>query len=168
MTMWHYARGIAWANKGEVERTLAEQKQLQTLLANNDFTPLETAGIPATELIQIADELLKANIAKLKNQTEAAIAHYQQAVKRQDNLPYMEPPYWYYPIRQSLGEALFQQGKFQEAEAVYRQDLQQHPRNGWSLFGLTQTLTTQGKQEEARQVQQTFKEVWSHADIELR
>ena len=167
MTMWHYTRGMAWAAKGELDRVLAEQQQLQHLLANHEFTTLETAGIPATQLVQIADELLNAKIAKLKNQNEAAIAYYQEAVKRQDNLPYMEPPYWYYPIRQSLGATLAQQGKFKEAEAVYRQDLQQHPNNGWSLFGLVQTLKAQDKENAAKQTQQTFQDAWSQADFEL-
>lgn len=166
-TMWHYARGMAWAAKGELDQVLTEQQQLQRLLANHEFTALETAGIPATQLVQIADELLNAKIAKLKNQNEAAIAYYQEAVKRQDNLPYMEPPYWYYPIRQSLGATLAQQGKFPEAEAAYRQDLQQHPNNGWSLFGLVQTLKAQDKQDAAKQTQQRFQDAWSQADFEL-
>ena len=55
----------------------------------------------------------------------------------------------------------------QEAEAVYRQDLQQHPNNGWSLYGLAESLSAQGKQKEAEEVKQEFKKAWLEADIKL-
>lgn len=58
--------------------------------------------------------------------------------------------------------------KHKEAEAVYRQDLQEYPHNGWSLFGLTQSLKAQGKLDEATPLETEFKKAWSQADIELK
>jgi len=55
-----------------------------------------------------------------------------------------------------------------EAETVYRDDLKIHPENGWSLFGLQQSLTAQGKSEEASQVGNRFAKAWADADVSLK
>jgi tetratricopeptide (TPR) repeat protein len=90
-----------------------------------------------------------------------------EAVRIQDGLPYMEPPFWYYPSRQSLGAALLQAGRHAEAEAIYRKDLEDYPHNGWSMFGLAQSLEAQGEAEEARRVREMFGHAWSMADVTL-
>ncbi|MGD1701501.1 tetratricopeptide repeat protein [Dapis sp. BLCC M229] len=167
MAMWHYARGIAWVGKGNLENAQFEYQQINDLLQNSQFSGLETANFPATNLISIANHLLVAKIADLKDKNEEMISEYQTAVKLQDNLPYMEPPYWYYPVRQSLGAALLKLNREKEAETVYRQDLQQHPNNGWSLYGLAKSLSAQGKQKEAAEVKQEFEKAWLEADIKI-
>ena len=164
--MWHYARGMAWAGKGNLDNTKTEQSSLQNLLSSQG-NKIKAASFPAPSLVKIATHLLDAEIAKLSNQSSQGIAEYQAAIKIQDNLPYMEPPYWYYPVRQSLGAALLKLDRAEEAEAVYRKDLQQHPHNGQSLYGLAQSLQAQGKQKAADEVQQQFKQAWSNADIQL-
>ena len=85
--------------------------------------------LPST-LLRIADELLQGEIALAARSPNEAIRHFQAAVTTQDSLPYMEPPFWYYPTRQSLGAALMQANRFAEAEAVYRKDLEAYPHNG--------------------------------------
>jgi hypothetical protein len=79
----------------------------------------------------------------------------------------MEPPFWYYPVRHSLGKVLLEQGEAAEAEALYRQDLTRFPENGWSLYGLAESLRAQGKSVEAASVQQRFDGVWQGADVQL-
>jgi tetratricopeptide (TPR) repeat protein len=98
---------------------------------------------------------------------DSAIKHYSAAVAAQDALPYTEPPFWYYPNRQSLGKALLAAGKAAEAEAVYRRDLEIYRHNGWSIFGLMQALQAQGKAEEAAVQQEMFSHAWGQADVEL-
>ena len=85
----------------------------------------------------------------------------------EDTLPYMEPPFCYMPMRHGLGAALLSAGQAAEAEKVYRQDLANNPHNGWSLFGLSQSLTAQGKQELADEVMQRFNLAWIRADLKL-
>ncbi|MGK7933570.1 MAG: hypothetical protein AB4041_19350, partial [Microcystaceae cyanobacterium] len=140
LAMWHYGRGIAWVAKGNLAQAKQEKQQLAEILQQDNLPNLENAGMPGESLVKIADELLAAKIASVTQEPSEAIAHYQTAINEQDNLPYMEPPYWYYPSRQSLGVELLEQGKASEAETVYRTDLKQHPHNGWSLFGLAKSL----------------------------
>jgi tetratricopeptide (TPR) repeat protein len=79
----------------------------------------------------------------------------------------MEPPDWYYPVRQSLGQVLLEAGFAAQAEAVYRKDLETYPDNGWSLYGLARSLRKQGKREAAAEVEQRFTQAWSRADVKL-
>ena len=126
---------------------------------------LDTVAYPASQLLLIADELLLGEIAMAEGSVNRAIDHFGAAVSAQDQLPYTEPPFWYYPTRQSLGQALLIAGNASAAEQVYRKDLEEYRRNGWSLFGLIQSLKAQGK--DASQVQATFDAVWSEADVTL-
>ena len=45
--------------------------------------------------------------------------------------------------------------------------LKRWPRNGWSLFGLEQTLRAQGKDQAADSVQSQFEKSWERADTRL-
>ena len=70
-------------------------------------------------------------------------------------------------MRQSLGAVLLQAGRAGDAEQVYREDLRRNPNNGWSLFGLAQSLRAQGKTAEAGQEDESFRKAWSQADVRL-
>ena len=165
--MWHYARGMALTAKGRLEEAVNEKVSLRSFLNSEKIAALETVEVPAVRLIQIADHVLAGKIAEQRGQNDEAIAQFKAAVEIQDGLPYMEPPYWYYPVRQEVGAVLLKLDRPGEAEAVYREDLRQHPRNGWSLFGLAQSLHSQGKAGEAAEVQKQFEEAWSQADVRL-
>jgi Flp pilus assembly protein TadD len=95
------------------------------------------------------------------------VGHLAEAVRLQDQHWFTEPPPWYYPVRQSLGVALLQAGRAAEAEAVYREDLRANPENGWSLFGLAQSLRAQGKTADAEAVDVRFRRAWTGADVTL-
>jgi len=79
----------------------------------------------------------------------------------------MEPPPWIQPVRHALGAVLMEAGRYPEAEAVYRADLTHYPENGWSLFGLSQSLRKQEKKAEAAAVRARFDKTWQHADVKL-
>jgi tetratricopeptide (TPR) repeat protein len=163
----HYARGIALLRRNDVKAAHAELNALQPLMDTDIIHTLDGSDYPASVLLSIAEHLLKGEIALSEGKSAEAISHFTQAVTEQDTLPYTEPPFWYYPTRQSLGQALIQAKKFAAAEQVYRKDLQAYPKNGWSMFGLVQSLQAQNKQQEADKVQEMFNIVWNMADIKL-
>ena len=165
--IWRYARGVAAARTGDVGSAGADRAVLADLKGSIQISFLDTADYPASLLLSIADSLLQGEIAMAEGSPEQAVPHFAAAVAAQDMLPYMEPPFWYYPTRQSLGEAYIAAGRFAEAEAVYRQDLKDYPRNGWSMSGLIKALESQGKSDEAAAVQEKFDIVWRHSDVEL-
>ncbi|MFK7848740.1 MAG: tetratricopeptide repeat protein, partial [Rhodothermales bacterium] len=163
--IWHYVRATAFARKGNIDAARAEHAKLTPLREAADVKHLDTIYYPATSLLTIADALVLGEIAMAEEKFNEAIAHFNVAVETQDQLPYTEPPFWYYPTRQTLGKALIANGDIAEAEVVYRADLEQYPRNGWSMFGLIQTLEAQGK--DATDIQQRFDNIWAQADVEL-
>lgn len=162
-----YARGVALARKGDLAAARRERDQLVPLRDTTEILFLDTNDYPAVTLLQIADALLEGEIAMAAGSVDAAVGHFERAVALQDGLPYMEPPFWYYPTRQSLGAALLAAGRAGEAEAVYRRDLEDYPHNGWSMFGLAESLAAQGRTDEAAEVREMFAHVWARADVEL-
>jgi tetratricopeptide (TPR) repeat protein len=163
--IWHYVRAVAYANLDDLDAARAERAKLVPLRDAADVVFLDTINYPATSLLKIADELVLGEIAMAEGNADAAIDHFKIAVDTQDGLPYTEPPFWYYPTRHSLGIALLTAGKAGQAEAVYRRDLEIYPRNGWAMYGLIESLKSQGK--DASDVMDNFALVWSEADVTL-
>lgn len=93
--------------------------------------------------------------------------HLENGVALQEQLHYDEPAPWYSPVRQNLGAVLLQAGRPVEAEQIFRDDLAIYPNNGWSLYGLAQSLDAQGKTAEAQQVRAQFRAAWRYADVTL-
>lgn len=165
--IWHYVRATALARKGDPKAASIERQGLAALVDTPQIMQLDGARYPASMILKIADELVQGEIAMANNDLPAAIPHFEAAVATQDELPYTEPPFWYYPTRQSLGEALLAAGDGAAAESVYRRDLEDYPRNGWSMFGLVESLEMQGKAEEAGAARERFNQAWSLADVSL-
>jgi tetratricopeptide (TPR) repeat protein len=165
--IWHYARGVAHANRGDLAAARAESAALAPLKANDKVMFLDGVDYPASTLLGIAADLLQGEIALAENDAAAAVAPFERAVAAQDALPYTEPPFWYYPTRQSLGLALLRAGRAADAEGVYRKDLVNYPHNGWSTYGLIQSLEAQGKSAEAAEHGMHFDAIWSLADVDL-
>ena len=80
---------------------------------------------------------------------------------------YNEPEDWHYPVRQILGAVQIAAGKPADAERSFRDELTRHHENGWSLFGLQQSLAAQERTTEAAAVGQRLTTAWANADIQL-
>ena len=165
--IWHYGRGVAYAAKNNFELAQAELEALAPLQQDVSVLFLDSRDYPGSTLIAIAIDLLRGEIAYRAGDFTVAAEHFRNAVAIQDQLPYTEPPFWYYPTRQSLGAALLAGGDAVGAEGVFREDLKMHPHNGWSMFGLAQSLDAQGKEQEAAGVREKFAMSWQFADVEL-
>lgn len=166
-TLWHYARGIALAGKGQVAEA---QKEREIFAGQAKGMPGETPfGLnTATSVLKIAEHSLDARIAAAKGDRKLAVEHWRKAVAAHDALNYDEPPGWYYPTRESLGAALLAAGNAAEAEKVFRKDLEDNPHNGRSLFGLTESLKKQGQKQAAEKAQREFEAAWKNATSKLR
>ncbi|WP_149194960.1 hypothetical protein [Luteimonas suaedae] len=166
--IWHYAQGMAAVRQQRLDdaerhlaalRPLAADPQMGTLMVWDRY-PLAYAA-------RIAERSVAAELASARGDHDTAIAALREAVAIEDGIPYDEPPGWHAPVRQSLGAVLLEAGRAGEAEQVYREELARNPGNGWSLFGLTQSLRAQDKTNDAASVEAELAEAWQHADIEL-
>jgi tetratricopeptide (TPR) repeat protein len=114
----------------------------------------------AQTFLDLATNVLDVRISTAKGDHEAAIKYGEQAVQIEDKLNYGEPPEWFYPVRESLGAALLLNGQPDRAEAVFRADLEQYPRNPRSLFGLLKSLEAQRKSSSVEEVRREFEAAW--------
>jgi pimeloyl-ACP methyl ester carboxylesterase len=162
--IWHYARGLAFVARGQVDRAGAELAAVKATTKHEAFaTTLK--DLPLLTNLQIASRILEGELALREGHPDAAIASLRDAVTIEDGLPYSEPPLWHHPPRQILGAFLLEAGRPKDAEVVYREDLKRFRENGWSLFGLKQSLLAQHRAEEAADVQRRFERAWSRADV---
>ena len=166
---WHFARGSAFAAKKEVamaesERTILETEREQTP-PDREFS---TYSNKAQTFLDLALAILDARIATARGKDEESLKHWEKAVEMEDKLYYGEPPEWFYPVRESLGGALLLNGQADRAEAVFRADLEQYPRNPRSLFGLVKALEAQQKNDAVEEVRREFEAAWKNADAPLR
>ena len=118
-------------------------------------------------LLDIAQHVLAGELAAAGRRWPEALGHLERAVRLEDSLLYNEPPDWYYPVRQTLGAVLLEAGRPIEAEVVYWDDLRRYRENGYSLFGLWQSLVAQGNEDDAPAALARFHAAWSRADTNL-
>ena len=159
--MWHYARGVAYATQGELEQARGEAARISEIGQTSDFSYLLDWAVPAPDVLSLARHVLEGRIAQAQGDTERAIQEFGTAVTIQDSLAYMEPPYWYYPVRQSLGAALLQADQPEAAKKAFEQSLENFPNNGWALYGLWQTQQAQGDEAAAQQTRKRFEQAWN-------
>ncbi len=168
--IWHYARGLAHLRRGAPEAARAEFEALRAATERPEAEGLMLAGgtASARRLLEIGQAHLAGELSAAAGARGVALVALRKAVAEQDALVYMEPPPWYFPVRQALGAVLLDQGKYAEAEEVYREDLEQYPKNGWSLFGLAESLERQGRVPEAEWARRGHHHAFARADVELR
>ena len=167
---WHFARGMALAGKGKLQEAEAEYKIVGSAEAATPPDAIFQMPVnnKAKDILKIAEDVLGAKIAMARHDLAGAIAQLRQAVALQDTLKYGEPPDWFFPVRESLGAALLVDGKAQEAEQVFRADLDRNPRNPRSLFGLSQSLKAQNRAYDAQFVDKQFQAAWKNPSFELK
>ena len=164
--IWHYARGLAFIARRQTARAQGELLALSALLDHEAFrTTLKDS--PLLTNLQIASRIVRGELAARAHRFDEAIRVVSEAVALEDGIPYNEPPVWHQPTRQVLGALLLEAGRAREAEAAYRQDLKRFRDNGWSLFGLWQSLQANGRSAEAQDVRARFEKAWARADVTL-
>ena len=159
--MRFYARAVARAqqrNRAEFERELGK---LRAVRNSDALKPMIDQGVPAADLLQLAETVARARWALAGGRMGEAVRLYREAAGIEQKIPYMEPPYWYYPVHQSLGAALYRQGHYREARAAFETALGQSPNNGWVLYGLAASERALGRKDEAKVADAALKKAWS-------
>ena len=165
--IWSYVKGSAYLAKGNNEQALQELTKLKQIINLPDVDKYRAGATPVSRVLKAAAYGLEGEIFLAGGKYSEAIDAFTLAVALEDQNNYTEPPDWPHPMRLYLGSALIAAKKFKEAEKVYRRDLDWNKNNGWSLFGLQQSLQLQGKIEEAETIHKEFLLAWQRADVEL-
>jgi tetratricopeptide (TPR) repeat protein len=159
-TMYHYARAVAHARRNDAASAQKEIDTLAKLEKEADFKPFEEWGIPAKEIVQTARLVAVGRLADAKGDLDGAARAYEDAIFIEDTLAYTEPPYWYYPVRQSLGAVRLRQGKLDEAEKAFRDSLARVRNNGWAIAGLAETYKRKGNAAGEKAARQAYAKAW--------
>jgi tetratricopeptide (TPR) repeat protein len=172
----HYAKGVAYAATGRVEEAQAEKELFEAAYARVPDTRY-LFNNSCLDILAIAAEMLAGELEYRKGNYEVAFDHLRRSIELDDNLPYDEPWGWMQPTRHAYGALLLEQGRVEEAEAVYRADLgldgslaraYQHPENVWSLHGYHECLTRLGKRELAGMIRQRLDLALARADVPIQ
>jgi tetratricopeptide (TPR) repeat protein len=163
---WRYARGLAYTGLGKLDSAGVERDSLWAIAAAMPEEKVISLN-SGKALLTLAKTHLAGEIAAKEGRINAAVRNLRKAIALEDALTYDEPPGWYLPIRQRLGEVLLASGQPGQAEKMFRADLVQRPENGWSLSGLTRSLTAQRRTREAKVIQAKFEKAWKAADVKL-
>jgi tetratricopeptide (TPR) repeat protein len=164
---WRYARASALTGQGKLRKAAAEQRRFER---ERQAVPAEAQYLlnnMSADILSLAAATLAARIAAARGDSKQAITEWRRAVELEARVQYDEPPAWFYPVRQSLGAMLLRSGRPREAEAVFRETLTKHPRDGRLLFGLWQSLLAQQRDGEARLVEAQFRDAWKGATVPL-
>ena len=160
--LWHYARGVALAAKGDVAAAQAEADAIGALGKDSALETLKnTYLIPAADVLQLAQHIVLARIAQASGDLKKAVGEFETAAGIEGSLPYMEPAYWYYPVKQSLGATLLLAGETEQAEAAFKASLDAVPNNGWACFGLLEAAKLRGDTAAATALQERLGRTWA-------
>jgi tetratricopeptide (TPR) repeat protein len=165
---WHYARGCAFAAKGNLQRADDELDSMQSIFKTLPQGPSNIMPFSWNTTYAIASTALSGRIAAARKDFAAAITFWRAEEDVQDKMGFQDPPAWYYPMRETLGAVLLQNGQAAEAEKVFREDLKRNPKNPRSLFGLWKTLEAEKKPDEAAAAQHSFEAEWKGGANQLR
>jgi tetratricopeptide (TPR) repeat protein len=166
--LWRFARARAFAANGKASAAEREATLLDELADSPAVKAVDSPIFPSNQVLAVARHLARAGVCGVRGDHDGMIAKLRAAVEAEHALPYMEPAFWIYPTRQTLAGALLRLGRAAEAEAEFRKDLEEFPRNGWSLFGLAESLRKQGKPDAAAMVEREFATAWAGSEVRLR
>jgi tetratricopeptide (TPR) repeat protein len=158
--MRHYARALAYANQRNKVGFELELAAIRGIREGGALKPMVDQGVPAPDLLQLAEMIARGRWAYASGNYEDAIRLYREAVAIEGKVPYMEPPYWYYPVNQSLGAALFRAGRYDEARDAFTAALAQLPNDGWALYGLAASERKLGRPLQAAAAQLALDKAW--------
>ncbi len=161
--LWDFAQGYAHLRRGDADFA---RVYLDRVLATAETTTARFQFDSAKLLLGTVGAILEGEIHRDAGDLTAAIASFERAVEMEDDLEYSEPEPLPFSARHWLGAALIEAGRHADAERVYRDELTDHPHNGWSLFGLQAALSGQGRS--LGEVDEALDASWARSDTWLR
>jgi tetratricopeptide (TPR) repeat protein len=164
--IWHYARALAFTARDQTDSAAVERDSMVAIA--NEVPADQMLNLNSGKsLLEIAKAHLAGEMAARDGKIDQAVAQLRAAIHAEDQLVYDEPPAWYMPIRQRLGAILLAAGRAVQAEKIFREDLDRRPENGWSLYGLAQSLRAQNKLKAAGKIEERYEQAWKTADVKL-
>ena len=175
VAMHYYGKGVAYSALGDIENAESAKIEFDRLLETIPEDAIFLSN-SVRDILHVGKAMLEGELEYRKQNYELAFDALRLAVERDDKLNFTEPWAWMHPPRHALGALLVQQGRFEEAETVYRTDLgytgdiarcSQHPDNVWALHGLLECVKRSGDSHEARLLRQKLTVALARTDLPI-
>jgi tetratricopeptide (TPR) repeat protein len=160
---WDFAQGYAQLRSGNADFA---KVYLERVKKAADSSKAVFRDHSAKNLLGTVAGILEGEIHWAAGDLNAAITSFEQGVSLEDQLGYDEPEPLPFAARHWLGAALLEAKRYPDAERIYREELADHPHNGWSLLGLQKALA--GRGVTSREVDEDLAKSWSRADTWIR
>ena len=157
--IYDFAQGYANLKIGNIK---AAKNISENLLIFSKNTEAKVRFHSAKDVVGTLAHILAGEISADLGNYEAAIKEFESAVQLEDSLGYDEPEPLPFAARHWLGAALLKDHQYAAAEKTYRDELKDHPNNGWSLLGLNQSIIAQDRTDET--VVKALSSSWARAD----
>ena len=161
--LWDFAQGYAHLREGAADFAEVYLNRVRHLAETSEarmrFHPAET-------LLGAVAGILEGELLRERGDTDGAVAAFERAVELEDALVYDEPEPLPFAARHWLGALLLELGRHADAEQAYRDELADHPHNGWSLLGLKTAIEAQGRTDAA--VDADLDASWARSDTWIK
>lgn len=173
--MTHYAKGVALSALGRVEEADKERSLFQDA-AKRVPASRTVFNNTCNDILAVGGAMLDGELEYRRGNIDLGFEHLRRAIEFSDNLPYDEPWGWMQPPRHAYGALLLEQGRVEDAAAVYTADLGfddtlpralQHPNNVWALHGLCECLIRLDRRSEAGFVRKQLDLTTATADVPI-
>ena len=158
--VWTFAKGYAQLKTGNIQA--AKDAHVKVLNSHETMSG-SFRGDSKKNLTEIVALILAGEIALTEGDTDEAIRYFEKSVQMEDALAFSEPEPLPFAARHWLGAALLHAGDYQGAEKTYREELADHPHNGWSLYGLKEALMAQNINDPA--VNDDLEKSWARSNL---
>ena len=161
--LWDFAQGYANLKQGNADFAAV---YLARVKKTADTSKAAFRVHPAKDLLSVVAGILEGEMKRMSGDLDGAIAAFDAAATRQAALVYDEPEPLPFSAFHWLGAALLQAKRYDEAEKAYREELKDHPKNGWSLLGLQQAR--EGRGASTADAKKEFDASWARSDTWIR
>lgn len=166
--MLGYLRGMQAIDKNDTagaDAGLAElQKAADDLAAARSPNASDWYSGHAGRVLAVHVLDLRGSIASIRGQHDEAVKFLNDAVDRERNLGYWEPPHYTRPVLESLGEAMMRAGRYSDAVAAFERVLIYRPNSGFAYLGVARASDKAGDGSRASAARQKLTSVWKNAD----
>ena len=150
----HYARGEAFAARGDAAGVRTEQKAIRDLDRKG--------GERAVQMASLAQQVLEGRALMLEGNPRKAARVFEGAARDQDRIfrDAFDPPPWWYPIRRSVAAAELKAGRMKDAETDARASLSRWPQDPLALRVLSEAERAQGQADKAEADLDQARKLW--------
>ncbi|KAF9877070.1 hypothetical protein CkaCkLH20_05336 [Colletotrichum karsti] len=173
IAMTFYGKGVAYAATGDIDNAIRQRDLFREAAERVPPTRLIFPN-KVVKLLKIASAMLDGELEYRRGNFDVAFKSLRLAIELDDALIYAEPWAWMMPTRHPYAALLLEQGRVEEAAAVYAEDLglnenlagaHQHPNNVWALHGYHECLLRLGRKAEASLIKKQLAVAEAGADI---